>query len=393
MTVHDLVGKFSHIRLADRSDNDAILEFFKTIPMKAQRLSIGFKRDPDYFALLDYQGDKSFVFIFENEDRSIGGVAVYSLGPRFINGKMERAAYLADLRLSPKLSRLTRVQWRKFYNDLVLNSHKISDFDHCRYLYSAILDENADAIQAFTKKRKDVVYRPMAQYNTVSILVRFPFFPQLGRRKSGPRVRRAEAGDETRLQEFLCQQNRIRPLGSTFGCASSEELARRLEVWKDLDLSSFIIAENNDGDIVGCFCPWSDTQARRVFIQNMSKSVQVLAKTLELLGKDRVSENSQLNILYLTHLEIALDRTEEERSLIFSSLLKYLFRQGLHKGYHLISFVDFNSASLLKALNRRSYLYWKTPGTIYQVLHRSHYTKENLIRPSKLPPSFEVAVL
>lgn len=395
LSMNEICKQFPNIRTATPEDNAAILEFLKTIPMDTKRFEIRYERSPDFFSLIQHQSEKGSVVVFENRDRSIGGIAVICIRRSYLNGKPCVSGYLSDLRISPSLSRETRVQWRHFYAALLENSHKVEEFNHCEYFYSAILDENKAALQAFTRDRSQVVYREIAKYNAVNLLGRFPLvFRRTSRSLLDGRkiqIRKATEHDREMLKKFLTAENQSRLFGHYFNESSGDEFDRRFEQWDGLAIENFYLAFSPEGTLLGTVCPWFSHTARRLVVARMPFYLRMLGKFLPWVGKQPIHEGTELKTLYLTHLEFAGALSDQDRISVFEGLLNRIYVDGLSRKVHLLSFIDFSTHSLMKAIRGKGYLYDRVPGTFYQVLHRSQLPTHS-VNPTHQPPAFEIGI-
>jgi hypothetical protein len=391
MKLHEVQGKYSQIRLATPQDNDAILTFLKDIPTEMEGLSFRFERTPDFFRFLKYQSAHTYAFIFNNRDGSMGGVATLSLKYSYLRGLPTPVMYLSDIRLHPKASRITRLQWRSFYTDIVRHAAEIEEFGGTRFLYTLVMDNNRNAIQAFTKGKSDFVYEALSSYDTVHLLARKPW----GRAANGAVTsHRAGPEDLTALRAFLHHQNRFKILGHNFGTRAEDggdELLRRFRDWDDFGVSNFIICRNEAGEILGVVAPWSTDHARRLVVENLPSSLQLVGKSLPLMGRPAVIEGQPLKLLTLTHLEVDPGLSDRLRCEVFRSMVDHMFDVGMATPYHLVAFPDFFDRSLEAGI--AGYWYHKTPATLYQV--RFAEFEHHALPPGesrRRPPAFEIAI-
>ncbi|MBS1985037.1 MAG: hypothetical protein JST16_12780 [Bdellovibrionales bacterium] len=403
MKLGEILAKYSRVRLATRQDNAAILAFLKAIPTEAGELAFRFDRDPDYFRYLAYQGHRSFVFIFDNDDGSIGGVASLCVKICYVNGVAQPTLYLSDVRISSHISRLARVQWRPWYSDIVRYSSEVEEFEGAQFLFTLVMDQNESALRAFTGGKMGVTYEALAKCDTVHILGRLPL---VAARRAKPkltanhRVRDARPEDLPRLREFLHNQNATKAFGHHFtrdswafdGAEARDELQRRLLEWDGFRLSSFIIVENAAGQIVGCVNPWSYDEGRRLIIERVPRALKLLSRVVGLLRGATVTDRRVLRVLNLTHLEIDVALYSAERGEIFNLLLDAVFAKKPFKRFEIISLADFPSDAFV--LNLKGYVLHRTPATIYRVTPKGELSVEQAPKPIRsrvATPAFEVA--
>src|SRR3989339_354766 len=380
MKIAELLAKHPDFHLATPKDNEKILAFFSSIKMNTSSMEIRYDRSPDFFKLLSQQGYKSFVFLFDGKDGVISGISTIVLRKAFHEGKEIVIGYLSDLRVSPTIPRRMVVGWRKLYADTMDNYDVIDEFDGCQFMYSAILDENKNAINAFTRKDResDIVYHALVKYEAINILGRIPLLRSLSKLRniinSGLSIEKLQKGDEGQLRNFLYETNHNRSLGFFFtkNGQGTDELTRRLLQWDDLLLENFIVIKKN-GQIVASVCPWKSSLARRLVISNLSFPLRVLGLLMPLFGKQKILENSELSVLYLSHFEVAENLAPAERNAIICELVKFVLLDSISEQAHMISFLNYPTRSSLPALFKEGYLYRSTPGTLYQVLSKRKF--------------------
>ena len=390
-----ILNKYPHIDLAKESDNKEILNFFDRIKMKTASLSIKYDRSPNYFSLLKEQGEKYFVFLFRNKDGSIGGASTIILRTHYDEfGKKIKMGYLADLRTESSLYKRTRVEWRKTYAEVLDSIENIDEFDGCKYFYSAILTQNKDAVKALTRNKSDIIYTPLLDYNSINILGSIPLRKYIIPKSKNNKIviRKANNEDITIIKNFLINQNSKRPYGHFFSDCSHDELNRRLNSWNDFKTDSFNIAEINQ-NIVGCVSPWSSSESRRLVVDELSLPLKCLGRALPLFNKSAISENDELKVLYLTHLEINSQLEEKMQCSIFNELLNFTMEQELTKKHHIVTYLNFKNSPFLKAIKKKGFVIQRTPATLFQVTSKRKFEQNELMKVDiNNPMGFELGI-
>lgn len=393
MKLEEIFSKYPRIRLATAADNEAILNLFRTVEMETPGLRIRYERGPDFFAFLRRQCEAAYVAMFENDDGSLGGVATFCLRKNYVRGETQYAAYLSDLRLSPRLSKSTRVQWRKFYQDILQNAPEIDEFRQCRYFYSAILDQNRDAVRAFTRNKSEIIYSELAKYQTVSLLGRYPWARWFGSSPvpAGYEIGRAQAADLPAIRRFLMAEHFDRAFGENFS-GPQDELDRRLSEWGGLSAESFFVVKNWEGRVVATVAPWGgQDNSRRLVVDRLPTKLRWLSRLMPLLGSRSAEVGQELKILYLTHFEVDTTLAEDDRRQIFRALLGAVYATGLPRQYHSAAFFDFPERSWVSSL--MGYVFQTVPATLYQVSHRDRRVEgEPLGLNQEKPPAFEIGI-
>jgi len=157
-SLQQLLKSYKYIQRANQSDGREINKFLETVPMDASNLVLRYTRGDDFFAFFKIQAEKYFVFKFINLDGSIGGICVVVLRRGYVNGEPQMLGYLCDLRVSPKLNKRARVEWRKCYAEFLRNYKKYPELDGCQYMYSAIFGGNEQALNSLTNNKGEIIY-------------------------------------------------------------------------------------------------------------------------------------------------------------------------------------------------------------------------------------------
>lgn len=400
MRLGEIMAKYPRVRVGQRSDNARILDFLGGIPTDAGSIVFKFVRSPDYFRYLEYQGATSFVFLFLNDDGGLGGVGTFCLRTCYLDGVPTPTIYFADVRMSPRLSRRTRVEWRAWYADIVQHAHQIEEFNCPKFLYTLVMDGNQAPLRAFASGKSTVNYRALARLDTVNLIGRRPFSGWRRRQLAAipGDVRRARPSDLEALRALLHASNKPKHLGFNFTLdpwardgAAIDELQRRLETWDGLDIGSFWVAVDPTGKLQACVAPWSFDRGRRLRVERLPRSLRWLGRMMPALGRDSIDVGQELRITNLTHLEFSPELTTEARQAWFIRLLDAVWETPQARSSHLVSLADFDESAFGPALSR--YVVQRSPATLYEV---AHVAEQTTARPSEGPlrarTAFEIAI-
>ena len=415
----DILEKYSHIRLAEPQDNTHILSFLANVPMNSGQRSIRYDRSPDYFSFVRKQGEQAFVFVFEMDDGSVGGVASIIMRNQYIGGCLVRTGYHCDLRAHPQLSRKARVQWRRTYSEIVDHYKEIEEFGGCQYFYSALLSENKAAAATLQKNQRNslgakkmkgskpqaFIYREIDDYTATMILGRVPGFSSLHGAKKVLRQltpflpsrmirhqqkqytwRKARAGDTQAIRAFLCRENKALNLGDGIEKGSqvdTDELSRRFAQWPDFHITSFILGFAESGELVATLCPWSNGDSRKLILEKAPKSQALLGSLLPFIGGKKIKSGKALDVLHLTHFHLSKELELKEKAELFTLLIQAVFQQTERKNYHMLSFLnphDLDTTQLLKSLG---FVIQSSSGTLCQVLSQKDADDRHFIPQSQ----------
>ncbi len=375
--VSELLAPYPLISLARESDNDEILNFLDAIDMKTARGGIKFSRRPDFFALQRAQAEDTLTFLLRNPDGELSGTAVYAITTMRVRGRDERVAYTCDLRLSPRINRRTRLQFRDIYVDATRHAHTIAEFGGTRTIITSIFDENRAAISTLVGKKegraRDMVYRPVFPYHNITVLGRLP----LSRALVTHNVIRCPSSRVDDLRDFLVSN----PEGSELTFAP-QELERRRGVvgfrWED-----FLVVLDADGAIQAAGLPVSDEKFRKLVLQGLGPSLRALGEALPVLGRPALREGEPLRTAYLGFLKIRARDPHEHEDLLASLLHRYLDlerEKPIAERYHNLVVMEPQARQMDRRLRLKGLITMSLPATVYQVVHRENHQKRNLLR-------------
>jgi len=245
MKLIELLERHPLCHLGTQVDNEKILKFYQTVPMKGSKLAICYDRSPNFFKFLQCHSETFFVFWFGTSD-IVEGIGTVVLRPGYIKGEAAMVGYLGDLRFNT--NKRMAFAWRKFYSDLLQSAPFIEEFKGTRHFLTAIIDENKSASNALMNNAKNSFqYAPKSNYEMINIFMRKPFHHKL--KYSNIVITHAHENDLESIRSFLKQRHLKKPFGYQFE-NSYDELDYRLKHWPDFSISNILIAKEND-KIVG----------------------------------------------------------------------------------------------------------------------------------------------
>lgn len=385
MRLAELVQHVPGGRLATPDDNARILAFFDRMPMQTSAFALLYRRSPDFFGLLRYQGDRAHVLILVDNRGDVTGLGTISLRKAWVGGLATTVGYLGDLRIGFHREAITH--WRRMFSDVIARSRDIDEVSDCTHWLTTIMDDNRLARRVLASGRADApTCVPIAPFTMRNVVARIP----LARANGHPsrwRLRRAEPADKDRLAEFFEIENRRIPFGFR------GELARRLAGWDGLTVSDFVIASVGHS-IVACTAPWSASSAKQMLVSNMSMPMRLLERASTLLpaGMVRLPRAGEpLRVAYLTHLTFAASLTDGDRLNVFRAMLGRVFDRWPTVDWHCLAFADFAEWNLGRAL--QGYIQQTVPITIYAVLPPGSAAEDAHAVCAEAPPAFEMATV
>jgi hypothetical protein len=366
------LSKYPSVRLAIPEDNEKLLSFYNQSALSGRSLRLRSVRSPDFFGLLRFQSDRFSVLLDEDSSGKIRGIATLTHRTGYVAGEEREIAYLGDFRIA--FDRQAMKVWRGFYGTL-LESNKIPTI-------TCVIDENQAAQNALIRqKRNGFQYELLAPYRMVNVLGRAPWARRRSRLSPGLIARRALAGDLPAIEAFLDRQGRRRAFGYCYG---SGELDRRLSSW-GLKPEDFFLLEKA-GRLIACFALWSPASSKVNVIEKLPWYFNLLRPLV------RVPDpGSALKTMYLTHLEVERTLEAPERRTHFVELFSAMADQAWNPDWHMVSFSDFPSLGLGRALSKR-FLAQEIPMKLFTVRDPASPALE-LDSDSREEPGFEIALV
>jgi hypothetical protein len=386
MRLTELIASHGQLRLASQNDNERILKFFERSPMHTSAFDVLYRRQPDFFKLLQFQSDRVFVVINENTKSEVCGVGTISLRPGWINGSPTIVGYLGDLRSSSGKQN-SRV-WRSFFSAIISRSSEIEEISDCTHWYTAVLDNNREALIALRPRKGQPALIPIGPFTMRNIITRFPMAKRF-EASSNWKIYHANTGDTEVLKDFFEEENRHIPLGFR------GEMERRLSHWEGLSIENFIYVRDTKG-IVACVAPWLPTTAKQTFVSHLPISLRLLGFVAKLFPTIPIripAAGEEIRSPYLTHLTFASRLTSDERADVFRVMLDFLFDRRRYSNWHCISVCDFQTWNLGRAL--KGYFQQTIPITVYAIVSPNSFDSKNgdSVADNPLPPAFEMAMV
>lgn len=384
----ELLNQYPRLQLATEADNEEILDFLDQISMKTERGAITANRRPHFFDLCHIQGDKFFTVLMRNDDDTIGGMGVLSLFPMNVHGTRQVIGYASDLRLSPQMSRKTRVQFHKWYADLAHYCSDIEEFEGSPYILTSIFDENTAAKKALvggsSQKSREPHYHPVFSYQNVNVMGRFPWA-----KKSPLKCELAQSLSGDQILSLLTSN----PNDAEFVWTEEEVLRKLQRLGKSLN--DFLVITDKQKNILACALPLSDEAYRKMVVKNLQLPTKIFGKALPLFGRPSIKDGVPLNTGYLGFLKVSSKLDKRDALLCF---LNHVFRvqNGLsvNDRFHSLTFFDNQKEQTEKFLRRAGYICLTLPATIYQVVHKSSSSPKDWLEFSETKnPDFEVSCL
>lgn len=333
---------------------EGLLEFYQKTSMSGDKFDLTYLREPTFFDFIFCHSDDFLVFVGTNNKHQITGIASMIFRPGYINGKLTRVCYLADLRLS--FDRETLRLWRPLMSKLLLQSLDIKEIA-TDYFYTAVIDSNKQAQRALiSSKNNGFIYDELSAYQMVNILKPFPWYKK---QFSQFHVRRGKSDDLDQLRRFL--DNKNIPFGYQF---TQDQMNERFKNWNNFSVKNFYLCFENE-TLIGCLAPWA-SQCKKNKVLRVPFYFNFLKFFFNL---PQAGEN--LNVLYLTHLTFSPLLSATNKREVFKSLLSgfYQHHESINE-YHMVSFCDFEGLGLNQSI-KAQFISSSIPMKLFTVRHKN----------------------
>lgn len=379
MDVATTTGEDVRVRRAERADNEDLCRLFESISMEAD-LDLSIRRNPDFFALYRIQGRAWECWVGETQ-KGVGGMGAIVVRDGYLGGRPARIGYLGDLRLAPDFQGQKLVP--RFYGPILRDA---ATRYGCDVFLTTIIASNRRAIRALTGPRARSAgippYEPVRSFGIRAVHLTVP----LPRPPSRFVVEQATAGCVSELADFLDADGRRRP----FGYAMSElELHRRLQDWPGLEISSFYIARDRDGALVGCVALWDPGAVKRTVVRAYRGRMLAVRRAYNVAGRllrfsPLPPPGSEMRYAYATHVAVPSGDPQ-----VMRALLHRIYADQRKTGRTFVAFCTFENDPLNAAF--RGFPYTDLTTNLYAVPAPGSELPEECFAPGT--PGFEMALV
>ncbi len=236
--------------IAQAQDHTELKEFFKSFPSSGN-IDLKTDRPRDFFMRYAIESDQYITYALRDEKTSsIEGAASFVIKNLWVNQEETTVAFARDLRISQ--NRKAILSWGQHALPIM---NEIEKTMNAKIFFSVLNMNEIQALNAFLhprdQRRELPRYYLYRRFHMVSLHGRFPWcinpLPRL-------KIRRASTRTWDALVQYVVKKSREKNLSSTW---TAEKFAEKVERWRGLDLSDFLVAMDSNENIVGCVAPWS----------------------------------------------------------------------------------------------------------------------------------------
>jgi hypothetical protein len=339
-------------------------------------ISVGFRREPSYFDACTVQGEVSQIIkCTDSESGRIVGLGSRFVSDAFINGKIQKTGYLADLRCENDARK--GLLLARGYQYL----HKLHQQNPVDFYYTLILSNNSNALKMLTSQRAGLpIYHSFGKILSPAIHLDLP---KRAIKIKGLKFSVANEKTMANVFAFIQKQYAEKQFSpayqlSDFGTDRLRGLNR-----EDIYVATF------QNRIVATIAAWDQSAFRQTYIEKYS-SLMRMAKPIYnvfsgLTPLKPLPEPGQK----IPHLYFSLMAAENNNTAIFSALLRHVYSQRrLGKWHYAIAGLH-EKDPLAECLS--SYRSIAASGELFSVSYPG--SQQAIEEPSQRIPYIELASL
>jgi hypothetical protein len=263
------------LELATEKDDADLRAIMRQTPMEG-RISVGFRREPSYFAAAVVEGDfRQVVAAREQPSQRLVGFGARSLRRLYVNGSEQTVGYLSTLRLL------------KQYRNIGLIARGYSLFRRLHedgrtpYYLTTIADGNETAVRILTSGRAGLPqYLFLETYHTLALPTRAL--------SHDPRERSIEVSalPVAGLDDVLRFWRSQGPQRQFFPSLAADNFFSASATYRDLSPEQLLVARRK-GEVVGTFAVWDQSRFRQSVVEQYSRSLALARPFYNALAKLR----------------------------------------------------------------------------------------------------------
>lgn len=335
-SLQNFLGNYPHISLANKDDNDEILDFYHQTSLSSSKSRIIYERFDNFFSFLKERSTDYLVLLLRDDKNMIQGMGVISYRQGYINGELQTVGYLGDLRV--KMNRKLIREWRLMYANLMKLSPIMKETFNCHFYQTVLIDENLESIKNLAEtKIANLHYNPLIRYKMVNVLGRIKI------RKNHFFIRWAKLEDKKDIVDFLTMNTSH----DFFSHDWNLELEHRLNTWNNFDLSHVLLALE-DQKIIAISMVWNPIKTKQIKVDKIPASLKAFhffAKHLPFVEmKELPMDRSPIKILYLNQITFLNSIHKDERTIAANDFLHFCFQ----KNFHMLAYADFENENYLQ---------------------------------------------
>ncbi len=370
MRLEELMSNWPSITLGAEADLKDIEKLYSRVLMKMGPISLKYQINSSFQKFLNYQGEKSFIFLMRNSNGALKGMAIFTIRYIWSEGRKLRSLYMSDLRVERGIEREPRLAWRALLTAILHQKNEIDEFKDIDLLYGIILAKNNKAIRALVTGFPEISWDKIFDYQALSIIGRKPLhWVNFGKTYGSYSFEKIQRENISELKDFYSKQFQTKTWGEYFNFDDPQnEWERRSKSWDDFDMTEFVVIKNCHGKIIAATLPWSPGKAKKMILDRCQKSLLFFLTLFPLIGKKKYGLKQAIDMLYFTFLEFDKSLDDRELQVVLGMLLDGLYKNNIIQNYHCVTICSpVKDLSLLK----EKYILENTPALTFNIYAKS----------------------
>lgn len=235
--------------LASPADNQELIKFFGDFHTRGL-IDLKIDRGSDFFAAYRAQTDNFKTYVLRDDAAKIQAMASFLFRETQFNGTTVPIATATDLRVTNH--RQAILDWTHHFLPVM---SEVTHEHHLSSIFSVINLSDPLALNSFIRprnmKRQMPKYYLYRKFFLTSIHGKYPWAkPAL----ESIQIRQGSSSNIDALLNYIIKRNSFRPFASVWDEASFKNKISRLPGFQ---LSNFLVAFDNNDNVIGCVAPWS----------------------------------------------------------------------------------------------------------------------------------------
>jgi hypothetical protein len=235
--------------LASATDNEELKKFYKEFPAKGL-VDLRIDRGADFFAYYRAQTENFKTYVLRDDQEKIQAMASFLFREASFGGATVPIATATDLRVTN--SREAILDWAHHFLPVMTD---VTNQHHLSSIFSVINLSDPMALNSFIRPRnmkrlmpKYYLYR---KFFLTSIHGRYPW---ASKALPSIQIRQGCTANFDALLDYVLKRAQFRPFSSVWDQTSFQKKISQLPGFQ---LSDFLIAFDNNDNVIGCMAPWS----------------------------------------------------------------------------------------------------------------------------------------
>ncbi|PIQ24231.1 hypothetical protein COW36_10440 [bacterium (Candidatus Blackallbacteria) CG17_big_fil_post_rev_8_21_14_2_50_48_46] len=237
---------------ASSADNTGLLALVAEAPVVTPAFSYILDRAPDYFAFSRFQGEKTQIQVAHSSEKEVLGTISVVHDRVWLRGQPQPVAYTADLRVSQ------RARGLGLGDRLMQNAMALARGASDQPVFTVVMKDNPVGLKMNANLARDGIaeMRKVAEIRLYFFLA-LPCLKAPGAYQSHP----AQVSDLREMHALWVRVKRGQNLARAW---SYDDWLAWIQAVPELEISDYLLARNQAGELCGFFAVWNQQALRRI---------------------------------------------------------------------------------------------------------------------------------